>query len=188
MAQGLSIKTILIMLLVAILAQPIAICSINNSINNSVTNSIFFAKAQTISDSVDSVSAKEKNSSNIESKKEVSTTDDAPLPFMNSTNDTTEQPSGLGLLLRTLGALLIILGLLVVGIFLLKKTKGFNNNVSSDSPITVISTTNIGDKQSLSVVKFGNKTLLVGSTAQNMKVLATENISEDEYYMMSKII
>lgn len=103
------------------------------------------------------------------------------LSFMTDERDqtTAAAPSSLGLLARTIGALLLIVGLIVgVGWGLRRFGKGrFGIQQGADAPqLAVLSTTGLGDRRSLSVVRFGERILLIGSTAQAMTLLATEDL------------
>lgn len=158
------IKTIGIFLLVGLLAQP--------------SLAFFQQESQTTTQSGSRVNYVNNTDTNANGNTQKETVrNEEPLPFMKE-DAKEEQVTGIGLLARTLGALLLILGLLVAGTWLLRRTSGLKLAANGESPVTVVSTTNIGEKQSLSVVKFGNKTLLVGATSQSIKVLATEK-SED---------
>jgi flagellar biosynthetic protein FliO len=81
------------------------------------------------------------------------------------------------LLLRTLGALLLIVGLIVAATWGLRRVgKGRLGRCGEDVPeLSVLSTVGLGDRRSLAVVRFGERTLLLGSTAQAITLLAEEH-------------
>lgn len=87
------------------------------------------------------------------------------------------EPSTSGLIFRTFGALLLIGGLILAGAWGLKKFGAGNlGKVSPDAPdLAVVSTVSLGTNRTLSVVRFGEQTLLIGSTAQSFTLLAAEN-------------
>jgi flagellar biosynthetic protein FliO len=102
------------------------------------------------------------------------------LPFMKADETAVEAPSTGGLLIRTLGALLLIVGLIIGGAWALKRFAGNRFNTKSDEgpALTVLSTVSLGDRRSLSVVRFGDRTLLLGSTQQSITLLSTESPTE----------
>ena len=111
------------------------------------------------------------------------------LPFMTehsedgSANSTAEPGTG-GLLFRTLGALLLIGGLIFAAAWGFKKFgAGTFGRVALDAPdLAVISTVSLGTNRSLAVVRFGAQTLLIGATAQSLTLLAAENpLIEQEF-------
>lgn len=85
-------------------------------------------------------------------------------------------PSAAGLLVRTLGALLLIIGLIVAAAWALKRMGGARfGSPREDAPeLTVLATVALGDRRSIAAVRFGQRTLLLGSTAQGITLLATE--------------
>jgi flagellar biosynthetic protein FliO len=91
-----------------------------------------------------------------------------------------EAPSTFGLLSRTFGALLLIVGLIFGASWGLKRYGGARfGALHEDSPaLSVLSTVALGDRRSLSIVKFGSRTLLVGSTQQSITLLAEESSDE----------
>lgn len=104
--------------------------------------------------------------------------EDDRLPFMQNQNarETDETSSG-GLLLKTLGAMLLIVGLIFGGAWGARKL-GFGNsagkNASDEMNLSVLQSVSLGGGQTLSTVRFGGKILLVGSTAQAVTLLAEE--------------
>lgn len=104
--------------------------------------------------------------------------DDDRLPFMLGPDRDThaESPSAIGLLARTFGALLLVIGLLIGGTWALRRVKGSPFAASrDDARLTVVKTINIGDRRSLTVVRFGERTLLLGSTQQSVTLLASDD-------------
>lgn len=85
-----------------------------------------------------------------------------------------EAPSAGGLLLRTFGALLLVLGLLVAAAWGLRRfgrgtlAGGSGENVD----LSVIATLPLGERRSVSAVRFGDQLLLLGATAQTVTLLA----------------
>lgn len=106
------------------------------------------------------------------------TTENDRLPFMQTEQTAETQEPGTGsLLLKTLGAMLLVVGLIFAGAWSLKKF-GFGNikpNASQDVPdLTILSSVSLGSGRTISTVKFGERVLLVGSTAQSFTLLADE--------------
>jgi flagellar biosynthetic protein FliO len=103
---------------------------------------------------------------------------DRPAFLADTRNDTeTGAPSAAGLLLRTLGALLLIIGLIVAAAGGLRRVGGARFGAPrADAPeLAVLATVALGDRRALAVVRFGQRTLLLGSTAQQITLLATED-------------
>lgn len=103
--------------------------------------------------------------------------EDDSIPFMRE-QEKAAQTSGVstgGLLIKTLGAMFLIVGLIFFGAWGLRKV-GFNplkKNAEIDAPdLSVLSSVSLGTNRTLSVVKFGEKILLVGATAQSFTLLA----------------
>jgi flagellar biosynthetic protein FliO len=98
------------------------------------------------------------------------------LPFMMADErDSREQPpSAAGLLLRTLGALLLIVGLIVAAAWGMKRFGGarFGTPQEDAPPLAVLNSLSLGDRRSLTIVRFGERTLLLGSTAHAVTLLA----------------
>jgi flagellar biosynthetic protein FliO len=101
---------------------------------------------------------------------------DDRLPFMTSNErDSHEQPSSAaGLLLRTLGALLLIVGLIVAAAWGMKRFGGarFGTPQEDAPPLAVLNSLSLGERRSLTIVRFGDRTLLLGSTAHSVTLLA----------------
>ena len=114
------------------------------------------------------------------------------LPFMadNSTQQEQAAPSTGGLLLRTLGALLLIVGLIVAAAWGMKKFGGarFGKAVEDAPELSILNTVALGDKRSLAIVRFGNRNLLIGSTAQSITVLADDTVSEHEFQSVADML
>jgi flagellar biosynthetic protein FliO len=85
-------------------------------------------------------------------------------------------PSTGGLMLRTLGALLLIVGLIVAAAWGMKRFGGARfGKATEDAPnLAVLNSVGLGDKRSIAVVRFGQRTMLIGSTAQSITLLAEE--------------
>jgi flagellar biogenesis protein FliO len=104
------------------------------------------------------------------------THDDERLPFMQHENapESTDSVSTGGIILKTFGAMLIIVGLIFFVAWGLKKF-GYGNKASSkaDAPeLAIVSTVTVGSGRTISSIKFGNRVLLVGSTPQSFTLLA----------------
>jgi len=102
------------------------------------------------------------------------------LPFMQKRETPALKRTSSGsFLLKTLGATFLIIGLIFFGAWGLKKL-GLGNFKSSgehDAPdLTILSSVSPGSGRTLSVVRFGERTLLVGSTAQSFTLLADESV------------
>lgn len=106
------------------------------------------------------------------------TTDEPELAFLldEGSQPAAEQSGLLGLVMRTVGALFLIVGLVVAGAWLVRRFNGARFNPSrEDVPeLFVLTTVALGDRRSLAVVRFGEKTFLLGSTPQAITVLAVE--------------
>lgn len=87
-----------------------------------------------------------------------------------------ESPGLAGLLMRTLGALLLIVGMVVAAAWLMRRLGAARSSLSrEDVPeLSVLTTVALGDRRSLAVVRFGAQIFLLGSTAQAITVLAAE--------------
>ena len=101
------------------------------------------------------------------------------LSFMETNNaQAAANSSGTaGLLLRTLGALLLIVGLIVLAGWGLRRFGAglLGNGATSEGPeVAVLSQTPLGNNRSLTVVRFGDQALLLGATATSFTLLAAE--------------
>lgn len=118
--------------------------------------------------------------------------DDDRLPFMQ--NDQTQsmpEPSSGGLLLKTLGAMMLIVGLIFGGAWGAKKL-GFGNSNSKGSEddlnLTVLHSVSLGSGRTISTVRFGERVLLVGSTAQAFTLLAEEKSGAPASLLQSRSV
>jgi len=107
-----------------------------------------------------------------------------PLPFaLEDVGETNrEVPSAAGLLFRTLGALLLIVGLIVAVSWGLRRFGGgrFGTARKEGPALNVITTVSLGSRRSLAVVRFGERNLLIGTTAQTVTLLAAEDALSGE--------
>jgi flagellar biosynthetic protein FliO len=101
---------------------------------------------------------------------------DDRLPFMsaNERDSHDPTPSATGLLLRTLGALLLIVGLIVAAAWGMKRFGGgrFGTPQENAPSLAVLNSLSLGERRSLTIVRFGDRTLLLGSTAHAVTLLA----------------
>jgi flagellar biogenesis protein FliO len=119
---------------------------------------------------------------NSEAAKTIDAAEKEPLKFLEESTAKTSlplanDPPGIAsLLLRTAGALLLVVGLIVVASWGLRRLgRAYANSPSAEAiPLQVLKTLSLGDKQKLMVVRFGESTLLLGSSGQSLIVLATE--------------
>lgn len=122
----------------------------------------------------------QKNAEQTVQKTAEAMSEDDRLPFMQTEQNAKEEASTIGIMAKTFGAMILIVGLIFVGAWGLKKF-GFANsstNLLSDAPeLSVLSTISLGNGRTISTIKFGEKVLLVGSTAQSFTLLgdAEEN-------------
>ena len=101
-------------------------------------------------------------------------TEEDRLPFMQSESAAAEPGSG-GIMMRALGAMILIVGLIFGVAWGLKKLGpgGFGADKNAEGPdLTVLSTISIASGRTISTVRFGDKVLLVGATAQSFTLLA----------------
>lgn len=70
------------------------------------------------------------------------------------------------------GALILVIGCIYGGLFMLKKTMGkkYSNNRTNNN-LEIIETTHIAPKKTLTLVRVADKAVLVGTTENNMSVL-----------------
>ena len=101
-----------------------------------------------------------------------------PLPFMRSEqNAPPEESSSAGLLLKTIGSMLFIVGLIFVGAWGAKKLGyGPAKAVSSEDAarLSVLTSLSLGNGRTVSAIRFNERTLLIGSTPQSFTVLAED--------------
>lgn len=104
------------------------------------------------------------------------------LPFMQDEQSpaSADAPGSFGLLMRTVGALLLIVGLIFGAGWGLRRFGGtrFGAAQPDAPPLAVLSTVSLGERRSLAVVKFGERTLLLGSTAQAITLIAEEEAED----------
>lgn len=100
------------------------------------------------------------------------------LPFkLNERADlAAETPSASGLLLRSFGALLLIVGFIAAAGWALRYFGiiNFGKPQSEAAGLKVMDTVQLGDRRTLTIVKFGERTLLIGSTPQGLTLLAEQ--------------
>lgn len=104
--------------------------------------------------------------------------DDDRLPFMIGPEREAESapPSAVGMMARTFGALLLVIGLLIGGTWCLRRLKGSPFAAGRDDVrLVVLKTISIGDRRTLTLVRFGDRTLLLGSTPQSVSLLASDD-------------
>ena len=84
-----------------------------------------------------------------------------------------EAPSAAGTLARTLGALLVVVGLVVAAGWGLRRLGGARFGAAGEgaTELRVLNSIGLGDRRSLAVVRFGGRELLIGSTAQTITLL-----------------
>ena len=132
-------------------------------------------------DSAKQDSAKQDSAKQDSAKQEPS--DDDRLPFMahEESDRSATQPGSLGMLVRTVGALLLIIGVLIGSMWCLRRIKGSAFGPSNEEAhLSVLKTISLGDRRALTVVRFGERMLLLGSTPQSLTLLASD---EDETLM-----
>lgn len=104
------------------------------------------------------------------------------IPFMRTETAKAAQPTQSGsIVLKTFGSVLVVLGLLFVGVWVVKKT-GLSKTVAGlgGAPnLKILSSVTPKSGQTLSVIRFGDRTLLVGSTAHSFTVLADGPFEEE---------
>ena len=104
------------------------------------------------------------------------------LAFMQTEETVASQePSSGGLVLKTIGAMLLIVGLIFAGAWAAKKL-GFGGTKTSglddELGLAVLSSVQMGSGRTISTVKFGDRVLLVGLTTNPFTLLAEEKPSE----------
>jgi flagellar biogenesis protein FliO len=101
-----------------------------------------------------------------------------PIPFMRSEQTPeTEEPSSAGLLLKTIGSMVFIIGLIFVGAWGAKKLGYGNKSTASvdGTQLSVLTSVSLGNGRTVSTIRFGERVLLVGSTPQSFTLLAEED-------------
>ena len=111
-------------------------------------------------------------------------TEDDRLSFMQSEDaPAPQEPSSGGLIIKSIGALLLVISLLFFGTWTLKKL-GVGGKKAKDGDalsLTVLSTLSMGNGRTISTIRFGERILLVGATPQNFTLLAEELPLDGEY-------
>lgn len=101
-----------------------------------------------------------------------------PIPFMRTEQgQAVEEPGSGSLLLKTLGSMIFIVGLIFVGAWGAKKL-GFAPNKAAgpgSEHLAVLQSVSLGNGRTISAVQFGRRTLIIGSTPQSFTLLAEEN-------------
>jgi flagellar biogenesis protein FliO len=95
-------------------------------------------------------------------------------------NSSAQEPGGGTLLYKTLGAMILIVGLIFGGAWGARKL-GFGHRsdaASANLELSTISSLSLGNGRIISAVQFGSRVLLVGSTAQSFTLLAEESDNE----------
>lgn len=95
-----------------------------------------------------------------------------------------QEPSSSGLIIKAAGALALIIALLFVGAWSLKKLGfgGKSPTVGADQvKLAIVSSIALGGGRTLSTIQFGERILLVGSTAQSFTLLAEELPFDNEF-------
>lgn len=102
--------------------------------------------------------------------------DRAPFKLKEQTELASATPSAGGLLLRTFGALLLIVGLIAAAGWGLRYFGliNFGKQQSEAAGLKVLDTVPLGERRTLTIVKFGERTLLIGSTPQGLTLLAEQ--------------
>lgn len=87
-----------------------------------------------------------------------------------------ETPSAGGMLLRTFGVLLLIVGFIAAAGWGLRYFGliNFGKQHSETAGLKVLDTVPLGERRTLTLVKFGERTLLIGSTPQGLTLLAEQ--------------
>lgn len=129
---------------------------------------------------VSSISAQETNVNVQQNQNETQVLgENERIPFMQTEESVKQADSSNGsLILRTFGAMLLIVGVIFFGSWAMKKL-GFVKSPAislSDAPeLFVLNSVSIGNNQTISAIKFGEKVLLVGSTSQSFTLLAEDD-------------
>lgn len=91
--------------------------------------------------------------------------------------------TGGGSVLRMIGSLLVVLGLIYLAYALVPRWNKFVNKLAlkSGKKIQVIECTAIAPKRNLCLVKIGEETMLLGVTAQSINYLASIDANADSF-------
>lgn len=101
------------------------------------------------------------------------------LPFMQTeTSTVSSEPSAAGLLMKTLGSMALIIGLIFVGAWAAKKM-GYGSakagSLIEGPELSVMNSVSLGNGRSVATIRFGTRLLLVGSTQQAFTLLAEQS-------------
>jgi flagellar biogenesis protein FliO len=110
------------------------------------------------------------------------TTENDHLPFMQQEQGAAPQePTSGSLLIKTLGSMLLIVGLIFFGAWGAKKLGfgGAKAQALEDAPdLAILSSVSLGNSRTISTVRFGDRVLVIGSTPQSFTLLAEEDAVE----------
>jgi flagellar biosynthetic protein FliO len=112
------------------------------------------------------------------------------LPFMQTEQSSeVREPSSSGLLLKTLGSMLLIVGLIFFAAWGAKKLGfGGSKSNSDDQDLAILSSVSLGNGRTISTVRFGERVLVVGSTPQSFTLLAEETCGEKSHLRTSRSV
>lgn len=118
------------------------------------------------------------------------------LPFMqNDQTAANPEPTSGSMLFKTFGSMFLIVGLLFFGAWGVKKYGlfGVKTVVADDAPnLKIMSSVTVANGQTVSAIRFGERILLVGSTAQSFTLLAEEfeeeNVVENQPKSVSDLL
>ena len=117
---------------------------------------------------------------NVQSEELSSVPGDSALALSPVTS-VTNYPDGLSLLMRTLGSLVLVSCLIIGVVFLLKRyVFGRNGTGKAESEIKILSTTFLGPKKSIYLVRVLNKVLVLGVSESQMQTLSEFTSDEAE--------
>ncbi len=104
-------------------------------------------------------------------------------------NSESQEPGSGGLLLKTLGAMLLIVGLIFFGAWGAKKL-GFGGIRSSvnDGDLAILSSVSLGNGRTILTVRFGERVLVVGSTPQSFTLLAEDAGNDKDLLQNSRSV
>lgn len=126
--------------------------------------------------------------SNFLTPRVVETSDFANLLASEEPQTVAEAPNLVASLFRMLGALGIVLGLILLGFWLLKRFgKTWNKTTNSLNPgVEILNQRSIGHRRQLMVVRWEGRRLLLGATPESIHTLAseidTEGMTETESF------
>jgi len=181
MKQQLLSKILILHLIFAVFAPFCLAQNTNTATSNSQNTNIATSNTQI----TNTVTSSNQNTEIVENTKKTEVLgEDERLPFMQTgENAESQEPSSGGLLLRTLGAMLLIVGLIFFGAWGAKKL-GFGGIKSNASPddleLTILTSVSLGSGRTISTLRFGERVLLVGSTAQAFTLLAEEETRSEK--------